>query len=322
MKEINLLFLAPHWRVSLIDAFKEAVTKLSSVAGKVVAADSDPLAPALKVADLGFPIPPFTHPECLEAVMDLCRRESIRAVIPLTNKAIEFLDRHRKQFYDPGLLIYLQKPEVIELCHDKLKLARTFTASGIPAPDTWGADEVSEVSQFPLIAKARRGEGGKNRHKIEDRHELIFYAAKYPHHVFQQFIQGREYTIDWFSDQHGKPFLIVPRERLAVRGGEVTVSRIHLQKEIIDAARKAGSRVGLHGPCNLQGILDASGRFWFTDVNLRFGSGSTHTIAAGGDMPMMIYKELELGSPESALFPIKDHSMMTRYYDAFFIEPS
>jgi carbamoyl-phosphate synthase large subunit len=318
MKEINLLFLAPHWRVSLIDAFKGALASVSTLNGKLVGADSDPFSPTLKVLNEARVIPAFEHPECLEAILDLCRAHNIQAIIPLTNKAVEFLDSHRQQFPDPDILRYLQSPETIAVCHDKLKLARTFIASGIDMPVTWAADEVEEKNDFPLIAKKRHGEGGKDIAIIEDKQDLEFYARKYPQHIFQRFIDGREFSIDWYSDQKGHPLLIVPRERLAIRAGEVTVSRIQMDHAIIQSIKKIGMRLGLRGPCNLQGILDADEKFWLTDINLRFGSGSVHTIAAGGNMPLMIYKELEIGSPQSGLSHIKDHSVMTRFYNAFF----
>jgi len=318
MKEINLLFLAPHWRVSLIDAFKGALTSASTLTGKLVGADSDPFSPTLKVLNEARVIPAFDHPECLEAVLDLCRSQNIQAIIPLTNKAVDFLDAHRKQFPDPEILRYVQSQETIAVCHDKLKMARTFSASGIAVPETWTAVAVDEMNEFPLIAKKRHGEGGKDIAIIENKQELQFYVNKYPRHIFQKFISGREFSIDWYSDQNGRPLLIVPRERLMVRGGEVAVSRIQMDHEIIQFIKKTGMRLGLRGPCNLQGILDASGQFWLTDINLRFGSGSVHTVAAGGNMPLMIYKELETGTPEAGLSPIKDHSVMTRFYNAFY----
>jgi len=134
MKEINLLFLAPHWRVSLIDAFKGALASSSTLTGKLVGADSDPFAPTLKVLNEARVIPAFEHPECLEAVLDLCRSHDIQAIIPLTNKAVDFLDAHRKQFPDPEILRYLQSPETIALCHDKLKMARTLLPAALLCP--------------------------------------------------------------------------------------------------------------------------------------------------------------------------------------------
>ncbi len=313
MNAVNLLFLAPHWRVALIRAFSQARDALGN-AGAIVGADSDPDAPALKVCDAVHGLPPFADATCIEALLKICQREAVTAILPQSNKAVEFLDRHRDAFADPSILAYLQTPETIATCHDKLKLAEFLREQGIAAPHTL-LDE-KPPPQFPLIAKPRRGEGGKHTVRIENAEELDFYARKYPGHLIQQYVEGREFTVDWFSDRNGKPLCVVPRERLAVRGGEVMVSRIRLDPAIIEATTVFGKRLRLAGPCNLQGIRAQSGEFMFTDVNLRFGSGTVHTIEAGGAIPQMMYNDLagEAVAPPN----VRDGSMMMRYIDAFF----
>ena len=316
MTETNILFLAPHWRVSLIKAFQGARARLK-MKGRMIGADSDPEAPASCLMDASFTLPPFSESGCLESIEEICSKESVNMILPLTNKAIDFLDRHCGTFMDKGLLPYLAGSETIEICHDKLKLAEFLKSNDLPAPETVSASSLEKNPFFPMIAKPRTGEGGKNCYRIENREDLEFYSRKCSGHVFQQFVPGREFSIDWFSDQKGVPVLVVPRERLMVQGGEVRVSRIRLDERIIDIAKSAGTKLNLKGPCTLQGILDSSDQFWFTDFNLRFGSGSVHTLDAGGDIPSMIYNELNGGPPESDPVSVQDGSMMTRFLDHF-----
>jgi carbamoyl-phosphate synthase large subunit len=317
MKAINLLLLAPHWRVSLTRAFQSAKTRLG-VSEKLVAADSDSLAASLKVVDSAHALPPFDDPACKNKLADICNSEAIDAILPMTNKAIEFLDRHREDFSKDNRLAYLQDSKTIAICHDKQKLTGFFEGEGIPCPVTGSAGIFTEKGEFPLIAKPKRGEGGKENFVIETERDLNFYAQKYPGHVLQKFIRGEEYSVDWFSDKSGKPYLIVPRIRLAVRGGEVMVSKICMNPQIIELVSQVGLALKLKGPANLQGIMDESGRFLFTDVNLRFGSGAIHTIQAGGDIPEYIYRDLlderDLITPPA----IQNNSVMTRFHDAFF----
>lgn len=321
MAEINILFLAPHWRVSLIRAFQEARNELPC-RGKWIGADSDPYAPARHVLDPYYILPRFDAPGCLEATLNICRREAVHAILPLTNKAIEFLDRHRAAFAAEPLRLFLNDPDTVETCHDKFKFAQRCGRLGIPVPPTCllGAFSGGE-HPFPLFAKPRRGEGSKNAFTIEDKRDLEYLAAKYPGHVVQPLIRGMEYSVDWFSDQGGTPMVIVPRERLRVRAGEVVSSRIRLDPSIMEAARTAGTRLGLRGPCTLQGILDESRRFFLTDVNLRFGSGSVHAIAAGAHIPHLIYRELLGELPKTSAVLVRDGSVMTRFNDAFFAHP-
>ena len=98
----------------------------------------------------------------------------------------------------------------------------------------------------------------------------------------------------------------------------VTLSKIDLNQGIIEQAKKMAEVLGLKGPCNLQGFKESSGRFLFTDINLRFGSGSVHSISQGADIPNLIFKELAGEKLEFNLTSIKDGSVMSRYNDGFF----
>ena len=187
---------------------------------------------------------------------------------------------------------------------------------GFNSPKTFLLTESDPPDIFPLIAKERNGEGGKNQSIIEDQRDLDHCMDKYPHHIYQELIQGREFSVDLFADIKGIPQLVVPRERLSVRGGEVMMSRIDMNESIIDSVEALSRRLALTGPCTLQGILNENGTFLFTDLNLRFGSGSVHTIAAGGNIPLMIYQEM---AGQSFFEPsIQNQSIMTRYPESIF----
>jgi carbamoyl-phosphate synthase large subunit len=317
MKAINLLLLAPHWRVSLVKAFQKAKARLN-LPGKIVGADSDSLSASLNVVDASHTLPPFDDPACKNKLTDICDLEAIDAILPMTNKAIEFLDRYRHDFDEGNRLAYLQDAKTIAICHDKQKLAQFFASEGISTPDTGSAEMFANRGGYPLIAKPKRGEGGKENFLIANERDLGFYAQKYPGHLLQKFIAGEEYTVDWFSDQSGNPRLIVPRIRQAVRGGEVMVSKICMDPKIIALVRRVGLALKLRGPASLQGIWDDNDRFLLTDVNLRFGSGAIHTIEAGGDIPEYIYRDIS-GEADSIRNPvIQNGNIMKRFHDAFF----
>ena len=317
MRTMKILFLASHWRVSLVRAFQEAKAGFDP-AVELFCVDSDALAPSFKEADHSQVCPLFSDPECLQWLIRFCEAQKISALVPLTNKAIEFMQANRQELGVSVCRLWIPENHAIETCHDKWEFFEFLTTAGFVTPQTYLSGNMAVTPTFPLIAKPRRGEGSKNVFRVEDQTDLEFYMKKYPQHVFQQYVAGQEFSVDCFFDQNGLSRLIVPRERLAVRGGEVMASCIHMDSAIIDSVKSLGVKLGLTGPCTIQGILDKSGKFNFTDANLRFGSGFVHTISAGGDVPLQMYKELagqELGSVRSK---IKAHSMMTRFPENFF----
>ena len=312
MKDIRVLFLAPNWRVSLLRSFK----KPTAIKIFIVGADSDSNSAALSVVDKSYVIPKFSEPNCVAKIQAICDKENIHAIFPMTNKAIEFMDKNRAGFDEGDLLLYLADHTLIETCNDKRRLAEFFTQNNFASPDL--IDPKKPFPGFSLIAKDSCGEGGKNYFKIEDQIELDFYSKKLPNHIFQRFVQGREFSIDWFSNKKGLPVVVVPRERLVARAGEVMVSRIELIPDIIESSKRLGTRLQLRGPGNFQGFLEESGEFLFTDVNLRFGSGVLHTIHAGANIPEMMLQELVGELVETKPHFVMDGSTMSRFHDAIF----
>ena len=312
MKDIRILFLAPNWRVSLLRSFK----KSTAITIFMVGADSDSYSAALNVVDKSYVIPEFSEPTCVEKIQAICAKENIHAILPITNKAIDFMDKNRAGFDGGDLLLYLADHNRIQTSNDKRRLAEFFAQEDFASPDL--IDPKKPFPRFPLIAKDPYGEGGKNCFKIEDQTEFDFYSKKLPNHIFQRFVQGREFSIDWFSNKKGLPVVVVPRERLVARAGEVMVSRIELIPDIIESAKRLGTRLQLRGPANFQGFLEESGEFLFTDVNLRFGSGVLHTIHAGANIPEMMLQELVGESVEMKSNFVMDGSTMSRFHDAIF----
>ncbi len=317
METFKIIFLASHWRVSLVRAFQNAKSNFPSPV-ELICVDSDPIAPSFKEADRSQVIPLFSDPECLQWLLRFCETEKVSAVIPLTNKSIEFVVNHRQALEASGCRLWVPENRIVELCHDKWKLYEYLKSEGFATPQTFLPGKIQTSMPFPLIAKPRQGEGSKNLFIVEDYGDLDFYMKKCPHHVFQQCIDGQEYSVDCFFDQKGLPRIIVPRKRLVVRGGEVMVSSIHMDSAIMNSVEALGVRLGMTGPCTIQGIQDKEGTFHFTDANLRFGSGFIHTISAGGDVPLQMFKELAGQELESDRSMIRDHSIMTRFPESFF----
>ncbi|SVB24882.1 uncharacterized protein METZ01_LOCUS177736, partial [marine metagenome] len=178
MEDIRILFLAPNWRVSLLRSFKK------SMDGNVfmVGADSDSYSASLKVVDRSYVIPQFSEQECIEKIRIICDKENIRVILPMTNKAITFMDKNRDWFDKDDLSLYLADHAVIQICNDKRRLADFFGNNNIASPDLINPKD--PFPEFSLIAKESCGEGGNNCFKVENQADLDFYSGKLPHHIF------------------------------------------------------------------------------------------------------------------------------------------
>ena len=86
--------------------------------------------------------------------------------------------------------------------------------------------------------------------------ELEFFSSYVPSPIIQEFIEGKEYTIDVFCDRGGRVVSCVPRERLQVRAGEVSKAITRNHKKIIKQAVDICEKLGGLGPLTLQCIED------------------------------------------------------------------
>ena len=75
MKTLKILFLASHWKVSLINAFQCDKLPIERICG-----DSDPLAPSFREADRYQILPFFSDPQCLRSILDFCEVEKLSLI--------------------------------------------------------------------------------------------------------------------------------------------------------------------------------------------------------------------------------------------------
>ena len=133
-------------------------------------------------------------------------------IVPGTRAA----DRFRRI----GTRVAVSPAETIRICRDKWATSRHLLARGVAAAVTYLPSEVPTPAAFPLFVKPRVGRGGVGAFPIRSARELEFFLDYVENPVVQQYLDGREYTIDMLCDFAGRPVSIVPRERVAVAGGQ------------------------------------------------------------------------------------------------------
>jgi carbamoyl-phosphate synthase large subunit len=209
----------------------------------------------------------------------------------------------------------------VRICRDKLAAYRHLSAAGIDTPRTWTLEQLLAMHDhdLPFFVKPRSGSAGAGLHLIETEEDLRQVRRWVDDPIIQEYVQGREYTMDVYTGLNGEPACVVPRLRLRVRGGEVCQSQVVLDPELIEAGREAVRALpGCVGVITIQCIRSPAGRIAVIEVNPRFGGGAPLSIAAGADFPRYILAQ-HLGRrihvPPTAR---QDGLMMTRYDRSIF----
>jgi len=318
-QKFNLLLSCVGRRVALLNAFRRSFARLG-LDGRIIGTDSSPLSAALQLCDRQILLPSCRSESYLPQLLDVCRREKIDLVVPLIDTELQLLADHHADFRAAGATLCLSSPEVVAACNDKRLTCRRLSAAGVDTPRVFEDDEITPAD-FPLFLKPCSGSAARDTHRIADRAQLDFFRREIPDAIVQELLDGREYTLDIFNDFQGRPLCVVPRQRLEVRGGEVTKSITVLDPDLIrlglDTAR---ALPGCFGPITAQCFHTTSGRRAVIEINPRLGGGVPLAIEAGADFPTWTI-ECALGrTPSVDLSRIKDRLVMLRYDEAVFVQ--
>ncbi len=313
----TLLFLNAGRRVELLRAFREALGRLD-LRGRLLASDIQGHAPALYEADHGCLLPRSGAAGFLPALSDLCAREKVDLVVPLIDPDLPVLAEHRQALETTGTKVLISPENTISICHDKQATGAFLAKNGFPAPRILAARDVTKAD-FPLLVKPRDGSAGAHVFKAADRDQLAFFLDYVPNAMIQEFVTGPEYTVDVFCDWSSRPLVAVPRERIRVRAGEVSVGRVTRDAVTEELAMAVASALGARGPLNVQMIGGKDGPR-VIEINPRFGGGCRLSMAAGAPLAewtLLMALDREPGERAAAL---RDGLTMMRYDQSLFLD--
>ena len=282
MNSINILFTSVGRRVELMQAYKAAADKIGA---KVViyGADISESAPALFFCDKQIIVKRISDPDYIPQLLDICKKEKIDALIPTIDTDLLLLSENKERFAAIGTKVLIGEPEKIRLCRDKRLTADYFISCGLRSPKP--VDDYTKYGGgFPAFIKPKDGSSSIDAYKINNEEELRTYAQRVDDYIIQPFVEGKEFTIDAFCDLNGEPLLITPRERTAVRSGEVLKTKIFQDDVMIDECKRLLADFRPAGAVTVQLIKqNGTGHNYYIEINPRYGGGAPLSIKAGAD---------------------------------------
>ena len=93
-EDMNLLILSAGTRNKVVQYFKKECGEKD----KIIATDCSNLAPAVYDADKFYLVPRINHPDYLNIILDICRKESITGVLSLIDPELSLISKHREEF--------------------------------------------------------------------------------------------------------------------------------------------------------------------------------------------------------------------------------
>ncbi len=285
---INILFTCVGRRVELVQQFQKAKAA-KNIQGNIVCSDMSPLAPALYYGDSHFILPALKDKLYIDALLQLCIDQEVSIIIPTIDTELELLTENANRFEAIGTKLLVTNGYTVQLSQNKYLTYKFFKSLGLDTPATYLAKEIDNID-FPCFAKPSNGSSSINTFKINSKRELDFFKDYIPNCIIQDYIIGTEYSIDIFSDFDGNPIYITPRIRLATRSGEVLKSKIVHDLELINFSKMICKELKSTGPITIQAIKsNTNNKYYFIEINARFGGGSPLSMMAGADSASILY---------------------------------
>lgn len=254
----------------------------------------------------------FTYPDPFtqEAEFIVCLKEKVtelqpRMLLP-THDESQVIMRHRQEFPAELIIPYMDEESLINLS-DKAWATEKAEECGVPVPKVYKSWR--EVDRFPCVFKTVIGNSAKTVFFAKDAIELEKLDEEYRgvKILIEEKIGGTDYSVDcirWegFFKASTYHALVTKTD-----GGGTTTQREIISVPLLeDFAKTLLDYLDYRGVCGLDFRYDPSnGNVAFIEVNARFTGGIATPIAAGFDIPWILYSLATTGKYTN---PIEIHT--------------
>ena len=289
--------------------------------GKVVATDNWSVAPALFLADRMYMVPKIQDPSYMETVLDICRKEDIRAVTSFIDPEIEVLAAHRDVFLGRGILPLCPSEHTAHLCFDKYEMFRYLRSKGIRTVLTYrdldsfrkglAAGEIA----FPVFVKPVTGSGSVGARRVDDLATLeeLFQQGAYDY-IIQELMTEGDCDADVYVDCLSHEVVSVfSKRKIETRIGGASKTVSFKDPALFDFVKEVCSVLELYGPCDMDFFLK-DGQYCLSEINPRFGGAYLHAYGAGVDFMKYILRNIDgqANPPEIGCY---DEGVLMLMYD-------
>lgn len=315
---MNILILSCGTRNLLVRYFKEPDSGFK----RVIGTDCSPYAPALYETDSQYLVPRMTKPDYLDTILEICRKESIDAVLPLQEDELALIASHRELFTDIGVTPVVSALSAVDLCRDKYAFYQHLIKHQLPALpscDTFTAflkEKEAGHMNLPVFIKPTRGCGSIGIQKVEHL-ELLEAICKYADedYMIQALAQGEEFGADIYVDLFShKPVSLFVKKKLRMRAGETEKSVSYKDEILFRLILDTVATLELSGPIDMD-IFQVEGRYYISEINPRFGGGYPHAHNCKVRFPRLISNNLAGKENTDTIGSYEEGICMLKYTD-------
>lgn len=213
-----------------------------------------------------------------------------KVLMPTHDESVVIM-RHRSEFPAELIIPYESEAKLLMLAN-KAESTEIARKAGVSVPEVY--QSVDEVKRYPVVFKTVIGNSAKGVYFPKSKEELLklMEVHKNEETLLQEWIGGTDYSVDCVRwDGFCKTSVYHALVTKTDGGGTTTQREIVDMPQLEAEAIKLMDAVDFHGVCGLDFRYDpANNRIAYIETNARFTGGLATPVAAGFDIPWIVYK--------------------------------
>lgn len=214
-------------------------------------------------------LPFITDNTFLCEIRKLVKKLKIDAIYPAMDAAITLLKENEEYL---ECKVISSSTETTRICLSKKETYKKLN-NIIPTPQIYPLFD--EIDSYPVFMKPVIGYGSKGAKKINNRNEIDLQLVDYPNSIVMQYLPGKEYTIDCFTNYAGELVFSGTRIRQRISNGISVNTKIVEDKRFKEYAKKINSAIQFQGAWFFQMKEDESGNLVLMEIASRMGGSSS-----------------------------------------------
>ena len=220
-KKLNILITCANRKIHIINWLRDSVKEI-----KIYVADSKKNPVSKYFADEFWHSPEFNNKNFLK-IYKYLKDKKISFIFPTSDSELKFWSFYKNLLRKKNIFVMISDYETIELCSDKLKFYKFLKKNKITTIET--SENLNAIKSKKFVVKERFSSGSKNCFLNLSKKKCKLLAKKIRKPIFQNFVDGKEVSIDCFV---GKNIYVVLRYRELINGGESEKTTIFVNRKI------------------------------------------------------------------------------------------
>jgi len=157
-------------------------------------------------------LPFIDTPNFIDEINKIVDLYKIDFIIPAHDSAVLKLAENQSVI---NAIVITSCANTCKICRSKGRTYETFN-NLIPVPKIY---DINKDMDFPIFLKPDVGQGTKGTYKVSKKEDVDFYIKKDTTLLALEYLPGKEYTVDCFTDKNGKLLFAEGRERIRINNG-------------------------------------------------------------------------------------------------------